>query len=152
VRTPPAVAIVADAMGRPADTWTFTAEAAAARERTPVLAGEIAAGTVAARRMTYTGCHRGEDVVRITYCWYLTPELDPAWEVGETGWRVRVHGDAPLDVAMPFPIPVGDLADFTPGYTANPPVNAIPYVVRARPGFLDAADLPPIVPAGPREP
>lgn len=150
VRTPPAVAVVADAAGRPADSWTFANESAAAVADTEVLAGRIAAGSVGARRMVYAGQHGGTDVVRITYCWYLTPDLDPAWEVGETGWRVRVHGDAPLDVAMPFPIPVADLADFTPGYTANPPVNAIPYVVAARPGILDAADLPPVTPAGPR--
>ena len=140
---------VADAAGKPADSWTFVDETAAATHDTEVLAGRIAAGTVGARRMVYTGQHDGVDIVRITYCWYLTPDLDPAWEVGETGWRVRVHGDAPLDVAMPFPIPVDDLADFTPGYTANLPVNAIPYVRAARPGILDVADLPPITPAGP---
>lgn len=149
VRTPPSVAAVADAAGTPAETWTFVNETAAARHDTEVLAGRIGAGTVGGRRMVYAGQHAGVDVVRITYCWYLTPDLDPAWPVGETGWRVRVHGDAPLEVAMPFPIPVDDLADFTPGYTANPPVNAIPYVVAARPGILDAVDLPPVTPAGP---
>jgi len=149
LRVPPAVAVVADAAGRSADAWTFVAEAAAARADTPVLAGEIRAGTVGARRMVYTGRRDGVDVVRMTYCWYLTPDLDPAWELGETGWRVRVHGDAPLDVAMPFPIPIEDLADFTPAYTANLPVNAIRYVRAARPGFRSAADLPSITPAGP---
>ncbi|MFM8303843.1 MAG: dihydrodipicolinate reductase, partial [Actinomycetota bacterium] len=42
LRVAPAVAAVADAAGRPADTWTFAAEAAAARADTPVLAGAIA--------------------------------------------------------------------------------------------------------------
>jgi len=149
VRTPPAVAVVADAAGKPAESWTFVNEVAAAVHDTPVLAGEIRAGTVGARRMVYAGQHAGVDVVRITYCWYLTPDLDPAWEVGGTGWVVKVHGDAPLDVAMAFPVPVDDLADFTPAYTANLPVNAVPYVRAARPGILDVADLPPITPAGP---
>lgn len=146
VRTPPAVAAVADAMGKPADSWTFVSEAAAATHDTPVLAGGIAAGTVGARRMVYAGQRAGTDVVRITYCWYLTTDLDPAWAVGDTGWRVRVHGDAPLDVAMPFPVPIDDLADFTPAYTANIPVNAVPAVRAARPGILDVTDLPPILP------
>ena len=149
VRTPPSVAAVADAAGKPAESWTFVNETAAAVHDTEVLAGRIAAGTVGGRRMVYAGQHAGIDIVRITYCWYLTPDLDPAWEVGATGWHVRVHGDAPMDVAMPFPVPVDDLAAFTPGYTANPPVNAIPYVVAARPGILDAADLPLVTPAGP---
>jgi hypothetical protein len=50
---------------------------------------------------------------------------------------------------MPFPVPIDDLADSTPAYTANLPVNAIPYVRAAPPGILSAADLPPIVPGGP---
>ena len=46
--------------------------------------------------------------------------------------------------------PACGLASFTPAYTANRPVNAIPYVVAARPGILSTTDLPPITPAGPR--
>ena len=78
-----------------------------------------------------------------------TADLDPAWELQPTGWRVRVRGDAPLDVTLAFPIPLDDLASFTPGYTANRPVNAIPYICAAAPGILSTADLPPITPAGP---
>ena len=38
---------------------------------------------------------------------------------------------------------------FTPAFTANRPVNAIPYVCAAPPGILSTTDLPPITPAGP---
>ena len=62
---------------------------------------------------------------------------------------VRVRGDAPLEVELPFPIPVQDLVDYTPAYTANPAVNAVPFVCAARPGLLRTADLPPLTPAGP---
>jgi 4-hydroxy-tetrahydrodipicolinate reductase len=68
--------------------------------------------------------------------------------VAPTGWRVRVRGDAPLDVELPFPIPVEQLAGHTPAYTANLPVNAVPYVCAAPPGILRFEDLPPITPAG----
>jgi 2,4-diaminopentanoate dehydrogenase len=61
-----------------------------------------------------------------------------------------VRGEAPLDVQLEFPIALEDLGSFTPAYTANRPVNAIPYVCAAPPGILATADLPPIVPAGPR--
>ncbi len=80
--------------------------------------------------------------------WYCTADIDPAWELQSTGWRVRVRGEAPLDVRLEFPIPVADLGGYTPAYTANRPVNAVPYVCAAVPGILSATDLPPITPAG----
>lgn len=146
----PALGELAEAAGRPVDDWRAEGSVAAARADTPIVAGTIAAGTVAAQRNMLVGSSGGEDVVRFTSNWYCTEELDPAWSLRPTGWRVRVHGDAPFDVELPFPVPVEDLNDWTPAYTANRPVNAIPYVVAAPPGFVAPRDLPPILPVGPR--
>ena len=146
----PALGLLAEAAALPVDEWTCTGEVAAARRDTMLLAGEIAAGSVAAQRTTIVGKHDGAEVVLFTANWYCTTDVDPSWDLRPTGWRVRVRGDAPFDVDLPFPIPVDDLASFTPAYTANRPVNAIPYVCAASPGILSTADLPPITPAGPR--
>jgi 4-hydroxy-tetrahydrodipicolinate reductase len=86
--------------------------------------------------------------VRFIASWYCTDDIEPAWELQPTGWRVRVRGDAPFDVALPFPVPLEELGDFTPAYTANRPVNAIPFVCAAEPGILMTADMPPITPGG----
>jgi 4-hydroxy-tetrahydrodipicolinate reductase len=51
---------------------------------------------------------------------------------------------------MPFPVPLDDLASFVPGFNANGPVNAIPYVCAAGPGILTTEDLSHVVPRGPR--
>jgi hypothetical protein len=51
---------------------------------------------------------------------------------------------------MPFPVPLDDLASYVPAFNANGPVNAIPYVRTAPPGFLTTEDLPPVLPRGPR--
>src|SRR5262245_10740080 len=101
IETVPHLAVVADAARVVIDEWVSTSEVAAAREDTKVLAGEIAAGTVGAVRRIVAGRRDGTDVARIIYCWYLTPDLEPQWDVGPTGWRVRVRGDAPIDVDLP---------------------------------------------------
>jgi 4-hydroxy-tetrahydrodipicolinate reductase len=145
----PALGELAVAAGWQVDDWRAEGSVAAARVDTTIVAGTIKAGTVGAQRNMLVGSSGGRDVVRFTCNWYCTEDLDPAWELGETGWRVRVDGDAPFDVRLPFPVPVEDLNDFTPAYTANRPVNAIPYVVAARPGIVSARELPPILPTGP---
>jgi len=145
----PALGVLAEAAGRPVDDWTATGEVAGARRATSIVAGDLDAGSVAAQRNTIVGSSGGAEVVRFTANWYCTEDLEPAWDLRPTGWRVQVRGDAPFDVALPFPIPLEDLGAFTPGYTANRPVNAIPYVCAAEPGILTTADLPPLTPAGP---
>ena len=45
-----------------------------------------------------------------------------------------------------FPVPLEDLNQWTPAFTANRPVNAVPYVCAARPGVLSTLDLPHITP------
>jgi 2,4-diaminopentanoate dehydrogenase len=148
----PALGVLAAAAGRPVDEWTCGGEVAAARRTTTLVAGEIEAGTVGAQRTVISGLSNGDEVVRFTASWYCTDDLDPAWDLLATGWRVRVRGDAPFAVELPFPVPLDDLGAYTPAYTANRPVNAVPYVCAAAPGILATADLPPIVPAGPSGP
>ena len=145
----PPLGALAEAAGRPVDEWSCTGEVAAASRTTTLRAGELAAGSVGAQRTTIVGTGAGAEVVRFTASWYCTTDVEPAWDLRPTGWRVRVRGDAPLDVDLPFPIPLDDLGAFTPAYTANRPVNAIPFVCAARAGILSTADLPPITPAGP---
>jgi len=145
----PPLALLAEAGGRPADEWTAAGEVAAATVDTTLSAGRLPAGTAAAQRTTIVGSGAGRPVVRFTANWYCTTDVEPAWDLGPTGWRVRVHGDAPFDVALPFPVPIDDLGSYTPAYTANRPVNAIPYVCAAPPGILTTTDLPMITPAGP---
>jgi 2,4-diaminopentanoate dehydrogenase len=147
----PALGELAAAAGRPVDDWRANGAVAAARADTTIAAGTIAAGTVAAQRNSLVGSAGGQDVVRFTSNWYCTEDVEPAWTLRPTGWRVQVRGDAPFDVELPFPVAVEDLNDWTPAYTANRPVNAIPYIVAAAPGIVSARDLPPILPVGPSD-
>ncbi len=133
----PALTVLADLAGFAIDEWTAEGGVAAAKEDLEIVAGRIEAGTAAAQRVIVTGRSRGEDRVRFTQYGFVAMDVEPDWGLQPTGWRVRVHGDAPIDVWMPFPVPLDDLASVVPAFNANGPVTAIPYVCAAAARHLD---------------
>jgi 4-hydroxy-tetrahydrodipicolinate reductase len=142
----PSLQLVADALGRPLDAVTSAGEVAVAARPVEIAAGPVPAGTVAAQRMTVTGLHDGRPLLSFSANWYCTTALDPAWDLRDTGWRVTVDGDAPLDIDLRFPIPLERMAATTPAYTANRAVNAVAAVCAAAPRIRTTLDLPHIVP------
>jgi len=147
----PALGVLADIAGFDIDEWTAEGGVAAAQQDMTIVAGEIKAGTAAAQRIIVNGRSGGVDRIRFTQYGFVAVDVEPDWGLQPTGWRIRIHGDAPFDVSMPFPVPLDDLASFVPAFNANGPVNAIPYVCAAPPGILTTEDLPHILPRGPRE-
>jgi 4-hydroxy-tetrahydrodipicolinate reductase len=139
--------VVADAISLPIDDVVTTGEVAAARKGVDIAAGRIEAGTIAAQRMEVTGMHQGRPLLRFRANWYLTPDVDPAWDLRETGWHLLLEGDLPLDISIRFPVPDDEWAETSPGVTAHRPVNAIPYVCAAPPGIRTTVDLPQIIPS-----
>jgi hypothetical protein len=148
----PALTVLAEIAGFEIDEWTAEGGVAAAKQDLTIAAGPIEAGTAAAQRIIITGRGGGVDRVRFVQYGFVAMDVEPEWGLRPTGWRIRLHGDAPFDLSMPFPVVAEDLASFVPAYNANGPVNAIPYVCAARPGILTTSDLPHILPRGPRDP
>ena len=146
----PPLSVLAEAAGFTIDEWTAEGGVAAAKHDTTIVSGEIKAGTAGSQRVIITGRSGGNDVIRFTQYAYVTMDVDPAWDLRATGWRVRVHGDAPFDLDMAFPVPPDEIASYVPAYNANGPVNAIPYVCAAAPGILTTEDLGFMLPRGPR--
>ena len=142
--------VLADYAGFPVDEWTAEGGVAAAKEDLQIVAGVIKAGTAAAQRIVINGRVDGVDRVRFTQYGFVARDVEPDWGLQPTGWRIRIHGDAPIDMTMPFPVPLEDLASVVPAFNANGPVNAIPYVCEAPSGMLTTEDLPHILPRGPR--
>ncbi len=142
----PPLTVLADVAGFTIDEWTAEGGVAAAKQDVTIVAGEIKAGTAAAQRIVIHGRSGGVDKVRFTQYGFVERDVEPDWGLQPTGWRIRIHGDAPFDVSMPFPVPLDDLASFVPTFNANGPVNAIPYVCAAPPGMLTTEDLPHILP------
>lgn len=140
------LSLLAQTAGWDVDVWRGTGEVAVARRAVATAAGPLAAGTVAAQRTTVVGLERGAERISFTACWYLTADLDPVWDLGATGWRVRLDGEAPFALDLAFPVPLDDLNEWTPAYTANRPVNAVHAVHAAAPGILSVLDLPTVTP------
>ena len=147
----PSMRTIAEAAGIVIDGWTSTGEVAVTRQATTIVAGELPVGTVGAQRMSIIGSAGGAEALRFTANWYCTTDIEPAWDLASTGWRLQVRGDSSMDVDVRFPVAVEDLAAVTPAYTANRPVNAVSYVCQAAPGVLRTIDLPPVTPAGNRD-
>jgi 4-hydroxy-tetrahydrodipicolinate reductase len=137
--------VLADALSLPLDAVEATGQVATARHDVDVAAGHLEAGTIGAQRMQVHGMRGGRPLVTFSANWYLTADVEPAWDLRETGWHVLVEGDTPLDVDIRFPVPADEWAATSPGLTAHRPVNAIPYVCAAEPGIRTIVDLPQVI-------
>jgi 4-hydroxy-tetrahydrodipicolinate reductase len=135
----------ADALGIAIDEVVAEGAFAPARTDVTIAAGTIPAGTAAAQRIVISAKAAGVTRMRFRANWYCTRDVDVDWELRESGWRVQVAGDTPLDVAITFPVAAEDYAAFTPNLTAHRPVNAIPAVCAAAPGIRTTADLPQVI-------
>ena len=142
----PSLQLLAEALSLPLDALDASGEVAVARHTVEIAAGKLEAGSVAAQRLTVAGMRGGRPLLRFRAIWYCSTDLDPAWDLLPTGWRVTVDGDAPLDIDMRFPIPPERMAATTPAYTANRAVNAVPVVCAAAPGIRTTLDLPQVIP------
>ncbi|WP_165189685.1 dihydrodipicolinate reductase [Caulobacter soli] len=140
------LAQIADGIGVEIDEWTATGEMSAAANKVEIAAGVIEKGQVAAQRITISGMRDGQPVLRFRANWYCSRDIEHTdWELRESGWRIRVEGDTPLDVGITFPVAPEDYAAFTPGLTAHRAVNAIAAVCAAPAGIRTTTDLPQVI-------
>lgn len=142
----PSLRALSEALGAPIDEVRGSGEVAVATCDLEIAAGPIPKGTVAAQRMVVEGLRGGEPFLTFRANWYCSAEIDPTWELGDTGWRVQVVGDSPLDVRLRFDVPMDEMAETSPGFTANRAVNAIPAVCAAAAGIRTTHDLPHLIP------
>lgn len=137
---------LANAIGLPLDRVDVQGECATARETTRIAAGVLEKGTVAAQRITISGMRAGRALMRMRLNWYCSRDIDRPWELQQSGWRMQLEGDVPLDVSVRFPVAMEQFAKMSPGLTAHRAVNAVPFVCEAAPGIRTAAELPQIIP------
>ena len=109
-----------------------------------VAAGHLEAGTIGAQRMQVRGIRNGRPLLTFSANWYLTPDVEPAWDLREQAGTFSSKATA-AGHRHPLPGPPEEWAATSPGLTAHRPVNAIPYVCAAKPGIRSIVDLPQVV-------
>lgn len=140
------LAQVADAFGIEIDAWEAFGELSAATKDTQIAAGLIPAGTVAAQRITIEGKKGGEPRLRFRANWYVSRDIEAAdWHLRESGWRIRVEGDTPMEVNITFPVSPEDYPNVTPGFTAHRAVNAVPALCATATGIRTTVDMAQII-------
>ena len=145
----PSLGLIADALGMPMDDVQVRSAQGIARKDTQIVAGLVPAGTVAATRTVVSGMRNGKPLMTFEAIWYVATDVDTTdgedWNFRESGWRILVEGDTPLDISISYPVPEDEYGEFTPNLTAHRPVNCIPYVCAAPPGFVTTLDLPQVI-------
>ncbi len=139
------LASVATAMNLPIERFETEIEGAACRTDTKLHKSVAPAGTIGAQRVAITGFHAGKPLMRFRSNWFVTTDVEPAWELRKDGWRLTVEGDTPFDMMIDMPMPQGGKLLPNARYTAHRPVNAIPYVVAAAPGIVTTTQLPQVI-------
>ncbi|HEX7854009.1 MAG TPA: dihydrodipicolinate reductase [Sphingobium sp.] len=146
----PSLELVADALGLGFDDIRVSGGLGLARKDVHIAAGVVPAGTVAAMRTVLEGMRNGKPLMRFTATWFVSSDVDTSdgeqWDFRDSGWRVRVEGDCPLNVGIRFPVKdAEDYAQMTPGLTAHRPINVVPYICEAPAGIQTTVDLPQII-------
>ena len=118
--------------------------------------GTVEAGTCGAIRMQAIGVVDGREAIVIEHVTRLAHDVAPEWPrgIGDLSYRVVITGQPDIDCTLAAtlrdPHKAG-IEGMTSGAgamvaTAMRVVNAIPYVVDARPGLLSSVDLPLTIP------
>ncbi len=143
------LSLVAQALGLPIDSVEVRGGLGVARRDVHIAAGVVPKGTIAATRTTISAMRGGKPLMCMIATWFVSTDVDTDdgedWQFRESGWRVLVEGDCPMDVNIRFPVAPENYAAMTPGLTAHRPVNAVHYVCEAPPGIQTTVDLPQII-------
>ena len=94
------MAMLAEGLGKEIEKVTVELEVAKAKKDIKHLYGEVKAGTVGGQHYAWTAWVEGAPLIVYHFYWQLGEDIDPLWEPGEAMYRVRIHGDPPLECQL----------------------------------------------------
>lgn len=142
------MAMVAEALGKQIEKVTPTLELATATRDIEYPGGVVHKGTVAGQHYEWTGWSEGKPLIVYHCFWKMGENIEPRWDCGDSGYRIRVEGHPALNLTLSG---IGSEGEATyPGLslTSLLGVNVIPDVCDARPGVVTHFDLGVVRPRG----
>lgn len=141
----PPIGLVASALGVELDSITEKYERVLTPRDLHVACGVIPAGTCGAVRAETSGVVAGRAVITIEHINRMAPNLAPEWASAPHGtYRIVIDGEPHVscDLRLGTEGTAASANDNAMEATAMRVVNAIPYVVAAKPGIVTSMDLP----------
>jgi 2,4-diaminopentanoate dehydrogenase len=137
------MAMVLESLGKRVDDLTTKLEVAAATQDIEYRGGVVRKGTVAGQHYEWTAWSDGAPVMTFHCFWTMGGEhVEPKWDCGESGYKVLIEGNPPMEVTMRHPSTgAGGVKYLGLPWTAMAGVNAIPAVCDAPPGMVTHLDL-----------
>ena len=135
--------MVAEGLGLTIDDLTTSFEVAVATRDIEYAHGVVKQGTVAGQHYEWTGHAAGRPLITYHCFWKMGNEhIEPNWDCGDSGYRVTIEGDPPMEVSMLRPAAAGKGRRYLGlPWTAMAGVNVIPAVCEAAPGMVTHFDL-----------
>ncbi len=143
-----AVTMVADALGVELDEIRESCEFSPSPRRIETASVVVEPGTAGAVWSRCIGVKDGQEVVTIEHVDRMADDLAPEWPKGRAGdtdgiWRVIIEGEPSIDCEFQVGFhPEEHTSNQGLLATGMRVLNAIPWVVEAEPGIVDALHLP----------
>ncbi len=143
------MAMIAEALGKEIEEVTVKFEVSKALKDIKHLYGEVKQGTVGGQHYEWTAWCEGAPLVVYHFYWQLGEDLDPLWEQGEAMYRVRIHGDPPLECQLMGQKDSDGRHPFLGlPWTGLVGCTVVPQVCDAAPGVVTHFDLGVVKPKG----
>ena len=143
------MAMIAEALGKEIEEVTVKFEVSTALKDIKHLYGEVKKGTVGGQHYEWTAWVEGAPLVVYHFYWQLGEDLDPLWEQGEAMYRVRIHGDPPLECQLMGQKDADGRHPFLGlPWTGLVGCTVVPQVCDAAPGVVTHLDLGVVLPKG----
>ncbi|HEY0960016.1 MAG TPA: hypothetical protein VGE05_12200 [Novosphingobium sp.] len=144
------MAFLAEGLGRRLDKVETKLEVATATRDIPYPGGMVEQGTVAGQHYEWTGWSDGRPFITYHWYWIMGPDhIEPRWDCGDSGYRILIEGEPPLELFLGAPKPATAERPYVGiPWTAMAGVSAIPAVCKAAPGVVTHFDLGVVLPFG----